>query len=145
MSVGRPSTCTPEIIESICDRIAQGELLPALCKEHGVSIWAFLRAVDAQPDGAQLYARARETRLSLWAEEITEIADSPQEGQTIEETADGVKIKRGDMTEHRKIRIDARKWLLARLASQLYGDKITNQHTGANGGPITFRLEDVGK
>jgi hypothetical protein len=35
-----------------------------------------------------------------------------------------------------RLRVDARKWVAAKLKPKKYADKITNEHTGANGGPI---------
>ena len=35
-----------------------------------------------------------------------------------------------------KLRIDARKWYVTKVAPRKYGDKITNELVGQNGGPI---------
>ena len=38
--------------------------------------------------------------------------------------------------QRNRLRVDARKWLLSKLAPKKYGDKLTQEHTGANGGAI---------
>jgi hypothetical protein len=38
------------------------------------------------------------------------------------------------------LRVDARKWLMAHLAPKKYGNKILNEHTGADGGPVLSSL-----
>ncbi len=139
----------PEIALAVCDRIAEGEYLPAICAsiprgQSTLKASTFLLWVGEHPELAEVYDRARATRLQRMADEMMQIADTPQEGQTVEETADGVKIKRGDMIQHRSLQVDTRKWLLARLARQLYGDKSEVALTGKDGGPIVFKLETVG-
>ena len=74
------------------------------------------------------------------ADEIAEIADNTQSGEIVTEKDaffEGKRIldaagkpirtiesKRSDMLEHRKLRIDARKWLAAKLLPKVYGDKL---------------------
>lgn len=38
--------------------------------------------------------------------------------------------------QRNRLRVDARKWLLSKMAPKKYGDKVTQEHTGANGGAI---------
>ena len=46
-----------------------------------------------------------------------------------------------------RLRVDARKWVASKLKPKKYGDKMTQEHTGADGGAIqtvtTFRLADL--
>ena len=37
---------------------------------------------------------------------------------------------------HQRLRFDARRWYLSKLAPKRYGDKLTTEVTGANGGAI---------
>ena len=44
------------------------------------------------------------------------------------------------MIEHRKLRIEARKWLASKLLPKVYGDKLA--HTGADGeSPLTIKVD----
>ena len=40
-----------------------------------------------------------------------------------------------------RLRVDARKWLAAKMAPKKYGDKVENVVTGADGGPVRHRVE----
>lgn len=124
-SKGRPSKFTQELADRICERLAAGETLRAICRgddmppESTVRTWA----LDNEAFYAQ-YARAREVGYAGLADELTEIADSD-----------------GDPARDR-LRVDTRKWLLSKALPKVYGDKV--EHTGKDGGPIQFtRIELV--
>ena len=60
-------------------------------------------------------------------DEIIEIADTPQIGVKKVIKPDGsVETTEADMIEHRRLRIDARKWALARMSPRKYGDRQIN-------------------
>jgi hypothetical protein len=42
-----------------------------------------------------------------------------------------------------RLRVDSRKWLAARMAPTKYGDKITQEHTGADGGAIKSEITKI--
>ena len=59
------------------------------------------------------------------AEDILKIADTPVDGDTIKIYKDGGKeITKSDMVNHRRLQIEARKWLLSKVAPKKYGDKL---------------------
>lgn len=135
---GRPSTYTPEVAALICERLATGESLRAICRDDGMPPESTVRGWvldDVQGFSAQ-YARARDIGLDALAEETLAIADTPVEGVRREESDDGYKEVREDMLGHRKLQVDTRKWLLSKLAPKKYGDKTSMELTGANGGPV---------
>ncbi len=68
------------------------------------------------------YARAREMQGEIWAHEIIEISDDAP--AATEEVAKA------------KLRVDTRKWLMSRILPKKYGDRVQNEHTGPDGGPI---------
>jgi hypothetical protein len=118
------------------------------------------------PEFTVQYARACEARADADAEIIREIADTTEVGieQKLERVfvlgeGDGqieilakdgseeppagarvemrvVEEKRRDMIEHRKLRIDTRKWLMERMRPKKYRPSVAHEHTGADGGPI---------
>jgi hypothetical protein len=129
-----PVRYSKEIAAIICERLADGEALDRICEDTpgmptatAVRLWAL-----KDHDGfASEYARARELQAHKLAEEIRQIADSPEEGVTTTTKADGgIEEKRGDMIEHRKLRIDARKWYLSKVLPKVYGDKQQIEHSG---------------
>lgn len=63
------------------------------------------------------------------AEEILYIADNTEEGETIviKEDREGNPItetRTGDMLGHRRLQIDTRKFLMAKMKPKRYGDKL---------------------
>jgi hypothetical protein len=58
------------------------------------------------------------------ADEMREIVDTPQLGVKTKTTEDG-KIETIDMIDHRRLQVDTRKWLLARMLPAVYGDRKT--------------------
>lgn len=135
--MGRASEYTQEVADAICERLAEGESLRAICKDEAMpgasTVLGWLKD-DALTPFAEQYARARETGYQLLADEILEISDDSQgdvvvDGQGNERT-DAERVARS------KLRVDSRKWLLSKMLPKVYGDKITNEHTGPDGGPV---------
>lgn len=72
------------------------------------------------------YEAARQIQAETMADEIVSIADGKGlEGEQL------VALSARD-----RLRVDSRKWVASKLLPKKYGDKITQEHTGAGGGPI---------
>lgn len=111
-----------EIRNTICERIAAGESLRSICKDGGMPSKAAVFAdLAADASFADQYTRAREAQADSLADEIVEIADDSS-----------------DDPNSRRIRIDARKWVAGKMRPKKYGDKISAEVTGADGGPVEF-------
>lgn len=67
------------------------------------------------------YARAREDRGDLVFDEILEIADDTTQ-DTIK-TDKGIEVVNSEWVNRSRLRVDARKFVAARLAPKKYGDK----------------------
>ncbi len=124
---GRPSLYTEALAAEICRRLAEGESLRGICADKAMPAistvmgWLF----DGKHDGfSAQYARAREAQAELRADEITDIADGVEHGAS-------------EAVQAARLRVDARKWIAAKLLPKRYGDKL--QHTGEGGGPIRVR------
>ena len=125
---GRPTLYSLEIALEICDRIADGESLVKICsdpkmpKKTAVYEW-LLR----HKEFAEIYARAREDQADTLADEIHAISDElPQQivddkGKTRYDSA---------YVQWQKNRVDARKWVAAKLKPKKYSDRIA--HVGDN-------------
>ena len=81
------------------------------------------------------YARAREAQAEVRADEIVDIADDVLSDFTKDK--DGKVTVNHDHIQRSRLRVDARKWIAAKLLPKRYGDKM--QHTGDGGGPIRVR------
>ncbi len=91
----------------------------------------------------KLYARARLMRCEIFVDEIQDIADTPQTGTTERVSEKGKVTITGDMLDHRKLRIETRKWLLGKMKPREFGDKNTTEHVGKDGEPLTITFKSI--
>jgi hypothetical protein len=136
--MGRPSDYSQELADVICERIADGQSLRAICEEEEMPNKATVfRWLAANQEFSDQYARAREAQADSLFDEIITIADTTMVGEKTKTLPDGkVEVTTGDMIEHRRLRVESRKWMAGKLKPKKYGDKITQEHTGAEGGPL---------
>lgn len=103
---------------------------------HVSTVYRWLLANEPFRD---MYARAREDQADTLADEIVAIADEPMVGKKTTTKANGdTEITEGDMIEHRKLRVDARKWTAAKLRPRKYGDKL--ELAGDQDRPLTVEV-----
>ena len=144
MPQGRPSDYTLETALEICARLAEGQSLRAICRDETMpDARTVFRWLEVDEDFRQQYARAREAQADALADEIVDIADTPQLGKKTKTTTDGVEVTEGDMIEHRRLQVDARKWTAAKLRPKKYGERIDHSLTGRDGGPIIIQSTSV--
>jgi hypothetical protein len=122
-----PVRYSQQIADSICARLAEGESLNAICKSQGYPAESAVRAwaLEDRDGFSAKYTRARELQAHKLAEEIIDIADTTQLGVKIVHKASGTETSEGDMIEHRRLRVDARKWYLSKVLPKVYGDRTT--------------------
>ncbi|MEB3214257.1 MAG: hypothetical protein VKL39_23110 [Leptolyngbyaceae bacterium] len=136
--IGRPPIYTEEqqreIGEKIFALLREGKTLVNACKEIGVARITFLQWTDKDEVLYDRYVKARDEMIAYWASEVVTIAD---EDPTFTD-ASGVAKVDGAGVQRNRLRVDSRKWLLSKLKPERYGERITQEHVGANGGPINF-------
>lgn len=89
--------------------------------------------LEKHEEFVQKYARARERQADREVDQIVVIADdSGFDAQIV----DGRAVVNSESVNRARLRVDARKWRASKLAAKKYGDKITQEQTGAGGGPI---------
>lgn len=143
---GRPSTFTQEIADEICARLSKGEPLAHICRdEHMPAVRTVSDWKVASEQFSADFTRARDEGFDHLAAECLRIADTPAEGVETTVKANGdEETRKGDMLGHRKLQIETRLKLLAKWDPKRYGEKVQNEHTGAEGGPVQIeRIERV--
>lgn len=111
-NAGRPSEYTPEVAADICSLLADGESLRKVCERPGMPGKATVfRWLAQHEEFRDQYAKATDTRADAIFEEMFDIAD-----EVAEESAAVAKAR---------LRIDTRKWALARMNPKKYGEKVT--------------------
>ncbi|WP_366556427.1 hypothetical protein [Aquibaculum sediminis] len=109
---GRPRGLNAALRREICERVAEGETLTRICHDpHLPPKAAVLKALAADAGFRRRYEQARRLQAEHWAEEILEIVDAGGGS----EDAEGKPLAEKDLLARAKLRVDARKWLLARL------------------------------
>ena len=81
------------------------------------------------PEFSEQYARAREAQMEAMAEDILEIADEKPECTTEGDGWSKTSIDNAGVNRNR-VRVDARKWLMSKMAPKKYGDNAQLNVTG---------------
>lgn len=143
---------TRDLADTICERLAEGESLRTICESEGmpteraVRDWALEdieKSEDYEGFGSQ-YARAREIGYLKLADELIDIADDGS-NDWMKRKKDGntVEVPNQEVISRSRLRVDTRKWILSKMLPKVYGDKITTEHTGPDGGKIGVLITDA--
>lgn len=120
--IGRPSIYTEKLSIDICERLSKGEGLIKICRDdampHESTIYEWI--LDGKHQlFADRYARAREMQAERMAEEIIEISDEADKV-----VKSGAEKKSSAYSANQRLRVEARKWVAAKLLPKKYGDKV---------------------
>jgi hypothetical protein len=143
--MGRPSTFTQEVADAICERIAAGESLRLIVLDEGMpDERTVYRWLDRDEAFRQQYARAREAQADAMVEDILEICDDARnDWMERRGEEDAGWVANGEHIQRSKLRVDARKWLMSKLAPKKYGDKLDLNHGGQKDNPLELLLQAV--
>lgn len=134
---GRPAMeMTEEIVSAICERLALGESLRSICADPLLpSQPTVFKWLANSPEFALRYARAREAQADAIFDEILDIADDGSNDWMEARDKDGAFIgwkENGEALQRSRLRIDARKWMAAKLKPTKYGEKILHGEDADN-------------
>lgn len=124
--MARPCEYTKELADKICEQLANGWSLRTVCDADEMpSVATVFSWMRKDPEFLKQYARAKQESADAMAEELLHIADTPLEGEEVTIKGDGTQeVKRADMLGHRRLQIDSRKWLMAKMKPKKYGDQL---------------------
>jgi hypothetical protein len=108
---------------NVLELVADGMSLRRACARVGISRSTWWRALQADSDLWSRYARARELQAEALASDIRDLADS-----VTPETANADRV-----------RIDALKWIAAKLHPKVYGDYAGRPDAGS----VTITLQQL--
>ncbi|RKR65550.1 hypothetical protein C7387_2295 [Yokenella regensburgei] len=127
---GRPSDYMPEVADDICALLSSGESLVKVCKRPGMPDKSTVfRWMAEHEEFRDKYVKATEARADAIFEEMFDIADD-----VLPDSAEVAKAR---------LRVDTRKWALARMNPRKYGDKVTNELVGKDGGAIKIETSPM--
>lgn len=125
-------------------RVAGGRSVRDVCSDEDMpSRTVIYEELAANKDFADHYARACDMRADEVFDEIFQIADDGRNDWMAIHDEENIGYREnGEAIRRAQLRIDARKWALARMAPRKYGDKLNLDHSGG----VTITLpKDVGK
>ena len=107
---------TPDLAETICERVSEGKPLQVVCKELGINTTTVRKwALEDYKGFSGVYARARELMIERMGEELFEIADAADDETNVQSA---------------KLRIDTRKWYMSKVLPKRYGERLQTEHSG---------------
>jgi len=113
------------IVETICNRVIEEKIsFNKAIESSDISYVTFFNWMIKSIELKEIYNYARDFRSDVLFEEIIEIADNTEIGEVTMNKPSGIEIKTGDMTDHRRLKIDARKWVVSKMQPKKYGDKL---------------------
>ena len=136
---GRPTKYSVPLGKAICKMLSEGMSLRAICRrprmphERTVRGWA----LDPKHPFSPQYDRARLIAYHGLGDELLEIADDSSNDWAERQNRDGStnSVIDHDNIARARLRIDARKWFLAKMLPKIYGDKL-EAATSKEDGPI---------
>lgn len=131
LPVGRPSEFTKEIGDYICEKISTSEVGIRTLHEQDSkfpSMSTIMRWLKNHSEFRDQYARAKEAQADMFFEQIVEIANTPVLGVTkksgVNQFGDFEEVTEADAIAHRRLQVDARKWVISKLNPKKFGDKV---------------------
>jgi len=144
VKTGRPSLYTPEVTEVILGRLAAGESLRTICESDDLpdqrTVFNWLAKY---PDFATQYTRAKELAAEAIAEEIFDISDDGRNDWMEIQSSDGGNVGwrvNGEAVQRSKLRVETRKWYLAKILPKKYGDKVQQELSSPDGSAPTLNV-----
>lgn len=138
--IGRPTDYTPELADDICARLAEGESLRSVCRDESMpdksTVFRWLRLYQ---DFCDQYARAKEESADAMAEEVLDIADDGTNDWMEKHGKDGESLGyqlNGEHIQRSKLRVDTRKFLMAKMKPKKYGERLGINLGGQKDNPI---------
>jgi hypothetical protein len=138
---------TQALADKICDYLMEGKSLRQIEALEGMpsarTVYRWL-AIPSNAAFRQQYAYAREAQADIMGEDLLDIADDgTNDFMTITKGDTSYVVENKEWTSRSKLRVDARKWLMSKLAPKKYGDAKSIDLTSKGERITGFRITDV--
>lgn len=112
------------IVQEVCDKIAEGRSLLSVLKDKKIypARSTFMLWLKQSDNYAHAYTQACDQRADLIFEELIQIADNTSEDVIV--LPDGTEVTNHEKIQRDRLRVDTRKWMLARMNPRKYSDRI---------------------
>jgi len=136
---GRPSMYSEAMVSEICRRLheSDGDALPeslrAICRDPKMpSVVTVSDWLNTKPEFAKRYAHARDLRKDALVDRIIHLSEKAK-SQAYGDPGTG---EAGAKVAAYKLEIDTIKWILSKEYARDYGDRIAQEISGPDGGPL---------
>lgn len=121
------------LVPTICDRLATGEPLTAICRDLGISRYTIRNWRVEDPSIGAQFDQARDDGYDAIADECLTIADDGRRDYKVEEDENGNvrETVDHDHIQRAKLRVETRLKLLAKWDPRRYGEKHQLEHSGS--------------
>ena len=144
MAMGRPIEWTDErineVFPEIFERISEGETIKKVLRSDNSKFpesMKFYEILEEREDLAKRYARAYKGYKDHMADLMLETAFTTEEGVVRKDTPKGEEVTTGDMTSHRKLKVDT----MFRIVSMVTAN-LGNNNAEKNGKSFEGDLEE---
>lgn len=147
------STFDKETADKICEELAtSSKSLRTICLQEGMpqvrTVLNWLTngekedSDQAYKDFLHQYTRAREMQADFLAEEIIDISDDgSNDYMTIVKGDKEYNVENKEVTNRSRLRVDARKWIAAKLKPKKYGERVDLTTNGKSiNGPMMVEI-----
>jgi hypothetical protein len=120
--------CTAFGLQRICEMITAGESMTGIAAQIGVHVSTLIEWSEDDPQRTARLREARQRSARVWDERAESV---------IAAASDPFELNRARELAHHY------RWRAKAIAPREYGDRVTNEHTGAGGGPIAVAAVDL--
>lgn len=149
MPGGRPTSYTQEVADRICAELSLGSSIRTVCKPDDMpAVKTIFNWFRTQPEFLQQYTRAKQESADAMAEDILDIADDGSNDWMIAHRKDESEAWQlnGEHIQRSRLRIDTRKFLMAKMKPKVYGEKLDVTSDGEKINPYAnLSTEDLKK
>jgi len=125
---GRPTIYSTELADAICAELAKGISLSRVCSENDEfpCMATIFNWIGSNKEFLEKYARAKEESAEAMSDEILDICDDGRNDWMEVELKNGGSFLKVDQeaVQRSKLRVETRKWLMAKMKPKKYGDKM---------------------
>jgi hypothetical protein len=132
-----------QLANAICEALVEGRSLRSICTDEDMpGRSTVFRWLEEHAEFRELYARARKVQAEIFFDETIEIADDARNDWMERRTQKDVSwVANGENIQRSKLRIDTRKWVVAKLSPKKYGDKA--EDTGGSEAPVVKVVREI--
>lgn len=110
-----------ETADKVLQGLSEGKSLRKACAGL-VDPSYLLRWTEENPEFGQQYTRVRARAYEMLADELVEISDDSTNDTIV--TEDGKVVTNQEVVARSRLRVDTRKWMLAKMLPKVYGEKL---------------------